>query len=104
MTQKPSVTSGTLLVAMLCCDAPRSCSGPSWTGFTCRLGNPNVIPARLNIDARPVAMRDRSDPLWVVDQEAPGRGAGRHDGLIGVPHAVAELVAPQIVPDILHRV
>jgi len=63
-----------------------------------------LIPARLNIDTRPAACSDRPDALGVTHQKAPGFGAGLDDGVIGVSHPVAEFVAPQVVPDVLHRV
>jgi len=49
-------------------------------------------------------MGDGIDALGVVHEEVPSILAGLHDGLVAVPEASAELVAAQIVPDILERV
>ena len=70
-------------------------------GFQLQRG---VIPTRLKTDACPLSCCDGSDADWIGDEEAPCGGAGLDDVFEGWPDAVAELVASQIVPDILHRV
>jgi hypothetical protein len=49
-------------------------------------------------------MRDGIDALRVVHEEVPSMLAGLHDSLVAVPDASAELVAAQVVPNILERV
>ena len=49
-------------------------------------------------------MRDRSDAVWIVDQKPPGVATGSDNRLVAIPHAPAELIAAQVVPDVLHRV
>src|SRR5271168_1651223 len=63
-----------------------------------------LIPVRLKTDTCPRTGADGADPFWVADEEVPGALAGVDDGLVGVPDQVAELVAAQVFPDILHRV
>src|SRR5271169_5805052 len=63
-----------------------------------------VIPTRLKSDTRPLSGADGADAFWVVDQEGPGILAGVDDGLIAVPDQGTELVAAQVLPDVLHRV
>ena len=49
-------------------------------------------------------MGDGGEALWRAHQLVPGVAAGIHDGLVAVPDASAELVAAQVVPNILERV
>lgn len=63
-----------------------------------------LIPGILNIDPCPRAMGDGLDALRVTNEKVPGILASGDDCLIAVPHQAAELVATQIVPDVLHRV
>ena len=63
-----------------------------------------LIPAALKIDARPNSMRNRPDTVWIADQKMPCIPTRSHDCLVAVPHAHAELVAAQVVPDVLHRI
>src|SRR5271165_1728527 len=61
-----------------------------------------VIPGILNIDPFPRATHDGLDAFWVANEKVPSILAGDHDCLVAVPDEVAELVAAQIVPDVLH--
>src|ERR1700739_5182535 len=63
-----------------------------------------LIPAILRIDPCPGTMGNRIDALRVCDEEVPSLLAGGDDGLVAVPDTPAELVATQVVPDVLHRV
>ena len=63
-----------------------------------------LIPTRSKTDTCPLPCCDGTDAAWIVDEEAPCGGAGLDDVFVGWPDVVAELVASQIVPDILHRV
>src|SRR4051794_36062263 len=63
-----------------------------------------LIPTALDLDVRPITGADRSDAVWVVDQEVPCLLAGLDDLLIGVPDQPAKLVGAQVLPDDLHRV
>ena len=63
-----------------------------------------VIPTRSKTDTCPLPCCDGTDAAWIGDEEAPCGGAGLDDVFVGWPDVVAELVASQIVPDILHRV
>jgi hypothetical protein len=49
-------------------------------------------------------MGDEIDALRVTHEEVPSVLAGLHNGLVAVPDASAELVAAQVVPDILQQV
>src|SRR5215212_2854425 len=49
-----------------------------------------LIPSALDVDACPGAGGDRGDPLWHAHKPVPGVAAGVHDGVVAVPHAVAE--------------
>src|SRR5215207_3533089 len=60
-------------------------------------------PASLT-DSRPLAGSDRGDPLGLGVEPEPCFGAGIDDRLVGIEHAVAELVAAQVGPDVLERV
>src|SRR5271166_5709623 len=62
-----------------------------------------IIPAALKIDPCPGATGDGIDALRIPMEELPGLLAGGDDGFVAVPDEPAELVAAQIVPDVLHR-
>jgi hypothetical protein len=64
----------------------------------------HIIPGILNIDPCPGALGDGIDTLPIADEEVPRILAGGDDGLIAVPDERTELVAAEIVPDVLHRV
>jgi hypothetical protein len=40
----------------------------------------------------------------LVHKPVPGGAAAVHDGVVGVEHAVAELIVAQVIPDVLDRV
>ena len=63
-----------------------------------------LIPTRSKTDTCPLPCCDGTDADWIGDEEAPCGGAGLDDVFVGWPDVVAELIASQIVPDILHRV
>jgi len=63
-----------------------------------------LIPAVLNLDRCPYARGDGTDARWIGHQRVPGVFAGVLDCLVAVPDAQAELVAAQILPDVLDRV
>ena len=65
---------------------------------------PAVIPAILRVDPCPGAVSDGIDALRVANEEVPSILAGGDDCLVAVPNTLAELIAAQIVPDVLHRV
>ena len=65
---------------------------------------PRIIPAILRIDPCPGATGNRIDALRVSDEEVPSLLAGGDNGPVAVPDTPAELVATQVVPDVLHRV
>jgi hypothetical protein len=44
------------------------------------------------------------DALGIPNEELPSVLAGGDDGFIAVPDEAAELIAAEIVPDVLHRV
>src|SRR3982074_1857719 len=62
------------------------------------------IPAILRVDPCPGAVSDGIDALRVANEEVPSILAGGDDCLVAVPNTLAELIAAQIVPDVLHRV
>jgi hypothetical protein len=64
----------------------------------------DLIPTALKIDPCPGSTCDGSDTLRIANEEVPGLLAGGDDGFIAVPDKPAELVAAEIVPDVLHRV
>ena len=45
-----------------------------------------------------------SDPVGIVDEKVPSVATRSDNRLVAVPHAPAELIAAQVVPDVLHRV
>src|ERR1700750_146571 len=49
-------------------------------------------------------MGDGIDALGITEQEEPGVFAGGDNFLIAVPDPLAEFVATEIVPDVLHRI
>src|SRR4051794_23031287 len=63
-----------------------------------RLRLPLAIPACLDTDTRPAAGLDLPDPTRVGPQGAQRRRGGLHDGMVAVPHAMAKLVAAEIIP------
>jgi len=63
-----------------------------------------VIPTRLNRDLRPFPRSDGCHSARVVYEEVPGIAAGFHDVVVCLPHPQAQLVAPQVLPDIFDRV
>src|SRR4051795_4136031 len=69
---------------------------PRWTG---------VIPRALIADrSGPLAAGDRGEAVGRRRQPVPGLAAGRDDRLVVRPDAMAELVLPQVLPDVLDRV
>ncbi len=62
-----------------------------------------VIPTVLDIDRYPISGSNRLDTLGVGDQPVPRNSAGFDNVVVAVPDGGAELVLPQVVPDILHR-
>jgi hypothetical protein len=69
-----------------------------------RRSRPWLIPAILRVDPCPGAVSDGIDALRVANEEVPSILAGGDDCLVAVPNTLAELIAAQIVPDVLHRV
>jgi hypothetical protein len=63
-----------------------------------------LIPTALAIDTRPLASADGRDAFWIGDEEVPGLFASCDDVVVAVPDEPAELIGPQIVPDVFHRV
>src|SRR3978361_176275 len=63
-----------------------------------------VIPAALDVDRCPIPCSDGADAVRVVNEEVPGGGEGLDDGLVTVPDPGAELVAAEVIPDVLHWV
>jgi len=56
-----------------------------------------VIPAALSADRfGPGATGDGGQALGRAHQLVPGIAAGTHDGVVAVPHAMAEEVGPQV--------
>ena len=49
-------------------------------------------------------MGDGLDALRVTNEKVPGILASGDDGRVAFPDARAELVAAQVVPDVLHRI
>jgi len=64
----------------------------------------SLIPAVLTNDRCPISSADGLDTIWIIDEELPCRRAGLDDIVVSVPDQVAELVGPQVSPDVLHRV
>jgi hypothetical protein len=63
-----------------------------------------VIPAALMNDPCPGAMRDGLDALRVADEKVPSIFARGDDCFVAVPNQPTELVAAEIIPDVLHWV
>lgn len=69
-----------------------------------RRGKRALIPARLSLDLRPGSGGDGGDGLGQFQEGVPGMSAGFEDCVIVVVDAVAEEVAAQELPDVLHWV
>jgi hypothetical protein len=63
-----------------------------------------VMPAALMIYPCPGAMRDGLDALVVAHEKVPGIFARGDDCFVAVPDQPTELVAAEIIPDVLHWV
>src|SRR4051794_38605856 len=63
-----------------------------------------LYQSALDIDRRPFACADRADTVWVANEPVPCLGTGGEDLVVAVPDLGRELVAPQILPDVLHGV
>jgi hypothetical protein len=63
-----------------------------------------LIPTALFDDRflSPGALGDGSDLLWHAHELVPGLAAGIDDALIALPHTVAEPVAAEKLPYVLH--
>src|SRR5277367_967720 len=66
--------------------------------------SPGALPAALKINPCPGSTGDGIDALRISDEELPSLLAGGDDGFVAVPDEPAELVATEIVPNVLHRV
>src|SRR5437764_15072818 len=63
-----------------------------------------LIPAALIADRfGPLAAGDRGEPVGRRHEPVPGLAAGGHDGVVIGPDGRAELVLPQVLPDVLDR-
>src|SRR3954451_21232453 len=68
-------------------------------------GYQDLIPAALIADRfGPLAAGDGGEPVGRRQQPVPGLAAGSDDGVVVGPDAQAELVLPQVLPDVLDRV
>src|SRR4051794_10445464 len=65
---------------------------------------PLILTALIGGWFRPVAAGDRGEPVGRRRQPVPGVAAGRDDGVVVRPDAMAELVLPQVLPHVLDRV
>ncbi len=63
-----------------------------------------LIPTALTTDRCPLSGSDGLDTIWIGNQEVPCGTACLDDLLIGIPDQTTELVCPQILPNIFHRV
>jgi len=64
----------------------------------------HLIPAALKFDLCPIARGDGGNLVGHLHEPVPSVAAGIDDGLVAVPHAVAQQVLPQELPEVLHRV
>ena len=62
--------------------------------------SPGALPTRLKSDTRPLPAADGAYAFGIVDQEVPSLSAGLDDVVVGVPDPGAELILPQVVPDV----
>jgi hypothetical protein len=60
----------------------------------------SLIPTALNLDLRPISGCNCGYDLGFGHQGIPGVAASFKDRRVGVPDAVAETIAAQIVPDV----
>src|SRR4051812_31647047 len=73
-----------------------------WTWI--RRGAPIIPRALIDDRSGPLAAGDRGQAVGRRRQPVPGLAAGRDDGLVVRPDAMAELVLPQVLPHVLDRV
>jgi len=69
-----------------------------------RLAKMVLIPAALSDDRCPFACRDRRDADSVGDEPIPRVAASLDDVVVTLPDSSAELVAAEILPDVLDRI
>src|SRR4051795_10933115 len=83
----------------------RSCRSTSPSSGSCTTPGAGVISTALVGDrSGPLATGDRGEPVGRGHEPVPRLAAGRDDGVVALPDAMAELVLPQVLPDVLDRV
>src|SRR4051794_11170110 len=82
-------------------------SPPSWAAIAAELGgsrNTGIPKALVGDRFGPLAGGDRGEPVGRRHEPVPRLAAGRDDGVVPFPDAMAELVPAQVLPDVLDRV